>query len=157
MTLYRYLKMFTAISFLLVSLLISVSYINALGCQFTIKHQVHDNRVDIYSTCNSGVVTTRVTSKTKPYNTIFEMSARLFSLYGHQMVYIKSWNQEESGKTLNSPFYITFSNNAFLYSSVNRFDHEWIGIHMDNPINLSYIAKIEGYLDLQDRYTMTQQ
>ncbi|RWX56877.1 hypothetical protein EDI28_02190 [Photobacterium chitinilyticum] len=159
MFLYRVLKKITLASCLLITFLVLVSYVNALGCQFTVKHlsPQTDTNIEIYSTCNSGIVTTRITNKIKPSDVVFEMKTYMFTLYGHQVAYVDSWNKEDVEKTLFSPFYITFNNSIFLHSSVNRFNKEWIGVHMDNPINLSYLGKIEGYLSLQDRFNLADE
>lgn len=149
---YRTVKFFTLALCLTVGSLIIISYMNALGCQFTVKHLIHTDKVNIFSTCNSGIITTRVTTKTKPFTTTLEMKSRMFTLFNHQMAYITSWNKQELKHTLDSPFFITFNNSFFLHSSISRFSNDMIGIHIDNPINLSHLGEIEGYLSLQDRF-----
>ncbi|MGF1788768.1 hypothetical protein L4D00_23515 [Photobacterium swingsii] len=149
---YKSLKKFTLTIYSSAIILIFISYINGLGCRNTTRHLITE--YEIYSTCNSGVATVRLTGKNKPSDILFEMKGYFFTLFNHQIVYIADWNQTDVKKTLPSPFYITFSNNLFLHSSVNRFNSKWIGVHMDVPINLSYIAEIEGYLSLQDRFNL---
>ncbi|MEZ9600965.1 hypothetical protein AB4232_19370 [Vibrio sp. 10N.286.46.A8] len=144
-------KIFTMLNAALVSGAFLLSYINGLGCAFTLHHWTPNLPYEIYSTCTGGVLNMRISAK-PPYNgTIGEFSGRYLTLNGHNVVLISEIYNLELNEVRQFPFKANLERNKYVFSHIKRFDERWVGIFSDYPANVAFLAEVEGYLSLEDR------
>lgn len=128
-----------------------LSYVNGLGCAFTLHHWLPKLPYDIYSTCSKGIVNVKIAAK-PPYNgTIGEFSGRYLTLNGHSILLVSEIYKLELNEIQQFPFKANLERNKYVFSYIKRFDEHWVGLFSDYPANVAFLAEVEGYLSLEDR------
>lgn len=147
----KYLKAFTILNISLSSLVIFAAYINGLGCQYTMKYWLPDLPFEIYSTCNGGQLNVGVSTYSPTHNTILEINGTLLSLGEHQFLIVRDIDKLALNLVDQYPFKATIQNSFILSSRVKRLNPNWVGIFSDSPLNIAFLSRIEGPLNLYER------
>lgn len=155
-TIIKSLKLLLIANVIFSTVFITLVYVNGLGCSFSMKYWLPDTPFDVYATCHAGTVNLRVSDKEKPSNTILELEGLLFPIFDYQMVYVKEIDTKNLNQTEQYPFKVGLENNFLMSSAIRRFNHKWVGVFASSPIDIAYLAQIDGYLNMQDRLRLKQ-
>lgn len=128
------------------------AYINGVGCTFTMRHWLPNAPYDIYSTCSKGVINVKIAAKPPYKGTIGEFSGRYLTLAGHSVMFVSEVHHLELNDINQFPFKANLESNNYMFSYIKRFDKQWVGLFSDYPANVAFLAEVEGYLSIEDRF-----
>lgn len=147
----RVFKIITSINLILLLGALFLSYINGLGCAFTMRHWLPNFPYEIYSTCSKGFIKVKLAAKQPYEGTIGEFSGRYLTLNGHSVLFISEVSHLELDDIKQFPFKANLERNNYMFSFIKRFDEHWVGIFSDYPLNVAFLAEVDGYLSIEDR------
>lgn len=145
----KYLKFISFINVTLATLIVTAAYINGLGCKYTMKYWLPNQPFGVYSTCNAGQLNVGVSTGS---STILEIDGTLFSLGEYQFMLVGDVKKIALNLTDQYPFKVNLQNNLILTSTIKRLNENWVGIFADSPLNVAFLAEIEGELNMQERW-----
>lgn len=132
-------------------LFISLSFLNALGCQYKFTSQ-NSNGTNIYITCNNAKITV-VTEDNK--GSVWQSEGFQFSLF-NQLVYIYTSSEKifssHIGNTKFDTTHVLFDDGLPKHFWIYRWDSDSLVMLREHPISMALKVEVVGFTDFSDRW-----